>query len=337
MTVNRQVIMASRPVGEPKPSDFAVVEKPVPQPGPGQVLVKTLWLSLDPYMRGRMSAAKSYARSLEPGDVIVGGTVGEVVASQNGSFRPGDIVLGYAGWQAYGLSDGSDLRKIDVSSIPMQRYLGVLGMPGMTAYTGLLNIGQPKAGETVVVAAATGAVGAVVGQIAKIRGARAVGIAGGAEKCRFLLEELGFDAAVDHRDPDMPARLKEACPNGIDVYFENVGGAVWNAVFPLLNDFSRIPLCGLIAHYNDTEAPPGPDRLPGFMRQALTKRITLRGFIVSDFSADAPAFERDMSQWLREGRIRYREDIVEGLENAPEAFIGLLRGRNFGKLLVKVA
>lgn len=336
MPVNRQVTMAVRPVGEPKPSDFGIVDAETPTPGPGQVLVKTKWLSLDPYMRGRMSEAKSYAQSLQPGDVIIGGTAGEVVASNNDAFKPGDTVLGYAGWQGYYVTKGADLRKIDTTAAPMQNYLGVLGMPGMTAYTGLLNIGQPKAGETVVVAAASGAVGALVGQIAKIKGARAVGIAGGPEKCKFLIEELGFDAAIDHRDPDMAAQLKAACPKGIDVYFENVGGAVWDAVFPLLNDFSRIPLCGLIAHYNDTAAPTGPDRLPGLMRQALTKRLTIRGFIVSDFATDGPAFERDMKQWMREGKIRYREDIVEGLDKAPEAFIGLLRGKNFGKLLVKV-
>ena len=337
MPVNRQVTMAVRPVGEPKLTDFGIVDTQAPSPGPGQVLVKTLWLSLDPYMRGRMSEAKSYARSLQPGDVIVGGTVGQVEASNNNAFKPGDIVLGYAGWQGYYVTDGSDLRKIDPADAPIQSHLGALGMPVMTAYTGLLNIGQPKAGETVVVAAATGAVGALVGQIAKIRGARAVGVAGGPEKCKFLIDELGFDAAVDHRDPEMKAKLKAACPDGIDVYFENVGGAVWDAVFPLLNDFARIPLCGLIAHYNDTAIPEGPDRLPGLMRQALTKRLTLRGFIVSDFAADGPAFQRDMSQWIREGRVRYREDIVEGLDKAPEAFIGLLRGKNFGKLLVKVA
>ncbi|GHE65421.1 NADP-dependent oxidoreductase [Camelimonas fluminis] len=337
MPVNRQVTMAARPVGEPKLTDFGIVDTEAPSPGPGQVLVKTLWLSLDPYMRGRMSEAKSYARSLQPGDVIVGGTVGQVEASSNNAFKPGDVVLGYAGWQGYYVTDGSDLRKIDPAAAPIQSHLGALGMPGMTAYTGLLNIGQPKAGETVVVAAATGAVGALVGQIAKIKGARAVGIAGGPEKCKFLIDELGFDAAVDHRDPDMKAKLKAACPDGVDVYFENVGGAVWDAVFPLFNDFARIPLCGLIAHYNDTAAPEGPDRLPGLMRQALTKRLTIRGFIVSDFATDGPAFQRDMSQWLRDGKIRYREDIVEGLDKAPEAFIGLLRGKNFGKLLVKVA
>jgi NADPH-dependent curcumin reductase CurA len=300
------------------------------------VLLKTLWLSLDPYMRGRMSDAKSYAKALEPGDVIVGGTVNEVVSSNNPKFAAGDIVLGYEGWQSYSLSDGTGLRKLDPARAPLQTALGVLGMPGMTAYTGLLNIGQPKAGETVVVAAASGAVGSVVGQIARIKGARAVGIAGGADKCRYIVDELGFDAAVDHRDPDLRRKLAEACPDGIDVYFENVGGAVWDAVFPRLNNFARIPVCGLIAHYNDTEAPKGPDRLPGFMRQALTKRLALRGFIVSDFAEDGPAFERDVSQWIREGKIKHREDIVEGLEKAPEAFIGLLKGANLGKLLVKV-
>ncbi|GGC47698.1 NADP-dependent oxidoreductase [Chelatococcus reniformis] len=337
MPTNHQIQLAARPVGEPKPSDFRLVETEAPTPGPGQVLLKTLWLSLDPYMRGRMSDAKSYAKSLEPGDVIVGGTVNEVVASNNPKFAAGDVVLGYEGWQSYSLSDGTGLRKLDPARAPIQTALGVLGMPGMTAYTGLLNIGQPKAGETVVVAAASGAVGSIVGQIARIKGARAVGIAGGADKCRYIVDELGFDAAVDHRDPDLRRKLAEACPDGIDVYFENVGGAVWDAVFPRLNNFARIPLCGLIAHYNDTETPKGPDRLPGFMRQALTKRLALRGFIVSDFASDGPAFERDVSQWIREGKIKHREDIVEGLDKAPEAFIGLLKGANLGKLLVKVA
>jgi hypothetical protein len=210
-------------------------------------------------------------------------------------------------------------------------------MPGMTAYTGLLNIGQPKEGETVVVAAATGPVGSLVGQIARLKGCRAVGIAGGADKCRALIDEFGFDAAVDHRSPDMAARLKEACPKGIDVYFENVGGAVWDAVFPLLNDFSRIPVCGLVAQYNMTELPPGPDRTPVLMRAILSKRLLLRGFIVSDFGSQHGEFQREVGAWLRDGKIKYREDVVEGLENAPQAFIGLLQGKNFGKLLIKVS
>lgn len=334
--VNRKIVLASRPEGEPRPADFRLESEPVPEPGPGEVLLRTLFLSLDPYMRGRMSAARSYAKPVDIGAVMEGGTVSRVEASSNPGFSVGDTVLSHVGWQEWAVSNGKGLRKLDPGAAPVSTALGVLGMPGMTAYAGLLTIGQPKPGETVAVAAAAGPVGSTVGQIAKLKGARAVGIAGGADKCRYLTEELGFDAAVDHRAPDMAERLKEACPKGIDVYFENVGGAVWNAVFPLLKDFARIPVCGLVANYNDTAPPPGPDRLPGLMRQVLTRRLTIRGFIVWDFADQAPAFHRDVGGWIREGRIKYREDVVDGLEKAPEAFIGLLKGRNFGKLLVKV-
>jgi NADPH-dependent curcumin reductase CurA len=332
---NRRIVLAARPEGEPKPSDFRLETVPVPEPGEGQVLLKTLWLSLDPYMRGRMSTAKSYASPVELGDVMVGGTVSEVVASRHPDFAVGDVVLGATGWQEYALSDGKGLRRLDPGLAPLSTALGVLGMPGMTAYTGLLTIGQPKPGETLAVAAATGPVGATVGQIARIKGCRTVGIAGGPEKCRYLLDELGFDAAIDHRSPDMAERLKEACPNGIDIYFENVGGAVWDAVFPLLNDFARVPVCGLVAQYNATSLPEGPDRTPELMRAILTRRLTLRGFIVGDFAAQAADFRRDMGAWVREGRIKVREDVVEGIEKAPEAFIGMLKGRNFGKALVR--
>jgi NADPH-dependent curcumin reductase len=334
---NRRIVLASRPEGEPVPENFRLDTAAVPQPGPDEVLLKTRYLSLDPYMRGRMSAARSYAKPVEPGDVMVGGTVSEVVASNVEGLAPGDVVLGQMGWQEYAVSKRQGLRKLDPAAAPIQTALGVLGMPGMTAYTGLLNIGQPKEGETVVVAAATGPVGSLVGQIAKLKGCRAVGIAGGADKCRALIDEFGFDAAIDHRSPEMAARLKEACPTGIDVYFENVGGAVWDAVFPLLNDFSRIPVCGLVAQYNMTELPPGPDRTPVLMRAILSKRLLLRGFIVSDFASQHGEFQREVGAWLRDGRIKYREDVVEGLENAPRAFIGLLKGKNFGKLLIKVS
>jgi len=335
-TTNRQIIMAARPVGAPKPSDFKLVETAAPEPGDGQLLLRTLWLSLDPYMRGRMSAGRSYAKPVEVGDVMVGGTVNEVMESRKPGFAKGDIVLGYAGWQDYALSDGTGLRKLDPAMAPISTALGILGMPGMTAYSGLTIIGQPKPGETVAVAAAAGPVGSAVGQIAKIKGCRVVGIAGGPDKCRYLSDELGFDAAVDHRSVTLADDLAKACPRGIDVYFENVGGAVWSAVLPLLNDFARVPVCGLIAHYNDTELPPGPDRMPLLMRTVLTRRLTIRGFIVSDFSAHAGEFARDVSTWLKQGKIKYREDVVEGLDKAPEAFIGLLNGRNFGKLLVHV-
>jgi NADPH-dependent curcumin reductase CurA len=334
---NRRIVLASRPEGEPVPENFRLDTVAVPQPGPDEVLLRTRYLSLDPYMRGRMSAARSYAKPVEPGDVMVGGTVSEVVASNVEGLAPGDVVLGQMGWQEYAVSKRQGLRKLDPAAAPIQTALGVLGMPGMTAYTGLLNIGQPKEGETVVVAAATGPVGSLVGQIAKLKGCRAVGIAGGADKCRALIDEFGFDAAIDHRSPEMAARLKEACPKGIDVYFENVGGAVWDAVFPLLNDFSRIPVCGLVAQYNMTELPPGPDRTPVLMRAILSKRLLLRGFIVSDFASQHGEFQREVGAWLRDGKIKYREDVVEGLENAPQAFIGLLQGKNFGKLLIKVS
>jgi len=301
------------------------------------VLLKIRYLSLDPYMRGRMSAAKSYAAPVELGQVMEGGTVAEVVESLHPDYRPGDFVLSHSGWQSYALSDGTGLRKLDPAQAPVTTALGVLGMPGFTAYAGLLILGQPKPGETVVVAAASGPVGATVGQIARIRGARAIGIAGGAEKCALVREEFGFDAALDHRSPTFAEDLRAACPNGIDVYFENVGGKVWDAVFPLLNTFARIPVCGLVAQYNSTGPFEGPDRLPVLMRDVLTKSLTIRGFIQREFHEHRPAFYKDMAQWIAEGRVRYKEDIVQGLENAPEAFIGLLEGRNFGKLIVQVA
>lgn len=335
----RRIVLAARPVGEPKGDDFRMEEAPLPEPGPGQILLRTLWLSLDPYMRGRMSDAPSYAAPVGIGQVMEGGTISEVVASNNDRFAPGDIVLGRSGWQTHAISDGASLRQIDPATAPVQASLGVLGMPGMTAYSGLLEIGKPQAGETVVVAAASGPVGSLVGQIAKIKGARAVGIAGGPEKCRYVVDELRFEACLDHRAPDLAGRLKAACPNGIDVYFENVGGPVLEAVIPLLNPFARIPVCGTIAHYNDTGAAnnAGPDKLPMMMRTILTRKLTVRGFIVTDFAARHDDFLRDVSAWLKEGRVKYREDIVEGLQNAPRALIGLLRGENFGKMLVRVA
>lgn len=333
---NLRIVLASRPEGEPSPDNFRVEEAAIPDLSEGEVLLKTLYLSLDPYMRGRMSAAKSYAAPVEIGQVMEGGTVAEVVASKSEVLRPGDVVLGHSGWQSYAVADAKGLRKLDPSSAPVSTSLGVLGMPGFTAYAGLLNIGQPKPGETVVVAAASGAVGSVVGQIARIKGARAVGIAGGPDKCAFVRDELGFDAVVDHRSPEFDAQLAAACPAGIDVYFENVGGAVWDAVFPLLNDHARIPVCGLIAQYNHVDTS-GADRLPGLMREILTRSLTIRGFIQREFAEQRRDFYRDMAGWMAEGKVRYREDVVEGLPNAPEAFIGLLKGRNFGKLLVKVA
>ncbi|GJD96075.1 NADP-dependent oxidoreductase [Methylobacterium iners] len=333
---NRRIVLASRPHGEPSPAHFRLEEGRVPSPGPGEVLLRTRYLSLDPYMRGRMSAAKSYAKPVEIGEVMVGATVSEVAASQHPEFRVGETVLASAGWQDYALSNGAGLRRLDPEAAPVTTALGILGMPGMTAYTGLLQIGRPKPGETVVVAAAAGPVGSLVGQIARLKGARAVGIAGGPEKCAYLTQELGFDAALDHRASDLAGDLARACPQGIDVYFENVGGAVFEAVLPLLNDFARVPVCGLVSGYNLTELPEGPDRTPLLMRSILTRRLHLQGFIVWDFAECEPDFIREVGGWLREGRVRHREDIVDGLENAPDAFVGLLRGANFGKLVVKV-
>ena len=335
--VNRRIVLASRPVGKPGLDNFRLEESAVPQPGDGQVLLQTRYLSLDPYMRGRMNAAKSYAASVELGEVMVGGTVSQVVASRNPAFGKGDLVSAYAGWQDYALSSGADLMKLDPRIGQPSYALGVLGMPGLTAYVGLLDIGQPKAGETVVLAASTGAVGSVVGQIAKLKGCRVVGIAGAREKCDYALKELGYDACISHYDPDMAEQLAAACPDGIDVYFENVGGSSWAAVMPLLNNFARVPVCGLIAHYNQTELPPGPDRMSLLQGLILQRSIKMQGFIISNYRHRVPDFVGDMSDWLAAGKIKYREDMVDGLENAPAAFLGLFSGANFGKLVVRVS
>jgi NADPH-dependent curcumin reductase CurA len=337
--VNRRFVLNSRPVGAPTADNFRIEELDVPVPASNQVLLRTRFLSLDPYMRGRMSDAPSYAPPVELGDVMVGGTVSCVKTSLHPDFLPGDLVLGYSGWQDYALSDGSDLIKLDKRMRRPSLALGILGMPGFTAYMGLLDIGQPKSGDTVVVAAASGAVGSVVGQVARLlNGCRVVGIAGGPEKCRYVVDELGFDACIDRRSADFPRNLALACPKGIDVYFESVGGAVFDAVLPLLNVSARVPVCGLIASYNDTGLPNGPDRMGLLTRTLLTRRIKMQGFIIFDDYGDRYGeFYQQMSAWLAEGRIKYREDIVDGLENAPEAFIGLLEGRNFGKLIIRVA
>ncbi|MGH6858992.1 MAG: NADP-dependent oxidoreductase [Phyllobacterium sp.] len=334
--VNTRIVLASRPEGRVKPDNFRLEEAAIPRPQEGELLLKVLFLSLDPYMRGRMDDARSYAAPVAVDAVMEGGTVAEVVESRRADFTAGDIVLSHSGWQSHALSNGDGLRKLDPQAAPLSTALGVLGMPGFTAYAGLLTIGRPKPGETVVVAAASGPVGSAVGQIAKIKGARAVGIAGGPEKCAFVKNELGFDAAIDHRAPDFPEQLRRACPEGIDVYFENVGGAVWDAVFPLLNTFARVPVCGLIAQYDGTSLAE-KDRLPRLMRDILTKSLFIRGFIQREFVDQRPAFAEAMGQWLQSGAVKYREDSVEGLANAPDAFIGLLGGRNFGKLVVRVA
>lgn len=335
---NTKIVLASRPSGRPVSDNFRIEHGSISEPSENQILLKILYLSLDPYMRGRMDDAKSYAKSVEVGGVMEGGTVARVVQSRHPDFAEGDIVLSHSGWQSYALSDGTGLRKLDASIAPVTTALGVLGMPGFTAHAGLRNIGKPKPGETLVVAAASGAVGSAVGQIAKIMGARTIGIAGGADKCAFVRDELGFDVAIDHRASDFAAQLAKACPKGIDIYFENVGGPVWEAVFPLLNDFARVPVCGLIAQYNAVgDAQKEHDRLPEMMRDILRKSLLIRGFIQREFVDQRTDFYREAAQWISEGKLRYREDIVDGLENAAQAFIGLLEGRNFGKLVIRVA
>jgi NADPH-dependent curcumin reductase CurA len=335
---NLQIKLASRPSGEPEVNNFELHESEIPVPNPGEMLLRAIYLSLDPYMRGRMNAGKSYVRPIEIGEVMEGRAVTQVVASNLADYVEGDFVFNAAqGWQEYAASDGEGTHKIDPSAGPLSYSLGVLGMPGLTAYTGLENIGKPRSGETLIVAAASGAVGSVVGQMGRIKGCRVVGIAGGTAKCRYGQGELRYDECLDHREPNLAERLQAACPNGIDVYFENVGGHVFEAVLPLLNNFARVPVCGLIAHYNATGPDPAPDRLPLLMSNILTKRLTMRGFIVGDFASQFTQFHADMSQWLREGRIKYKEDITDGLENAPRELIGLLRGENFGKKIIRVS
>jgi NADPH-dependent curcumin reductase CurA len=319
------------------PADFRLETGPIPTPGAGQVLLRTRYLSLDPYMRGRMNEGPSYVPPVELNAPMTGQTVSAVEASNLPAFKVGDLVVANTGWQDYGISDGRDLTRIDASVAQPSLALGVLGMPAFTAWVGLLEIGQPQPGETVVVAAASGAVGSVVGQIAKLRGCRAVGIAGGAEKCAYVRDTLGFDDCLDHRAPDLRERLVAACPKGIDIYFENVGGAVLFAVLPLLNRNARIPLCGLIAWYNLAKLPEGVDRTPQLLSAALKQRLKIQGFIIFDHFRRLPAFHADMSAWLREGRIKHREQVIEGLENAPRGLIGLLEGENFGKLVVRVS
>jgi NADPH-dependent curcumin reductase CurA len=331
MTINRQILLAKRPTGWVTEADFRLVESPVPVPGDGQVLIRNHYLSLDPYMRGRMDDAPSYAENVKVGDVMVGGTVGEVVESKNPKFTPGMMVSGYAGWQDYGLSDGKMLSRIDTSIAPASWYLGVLGMPGVTAWIGLLDICQPKAGETVVVSAASGAVGSVVGQLARIAGCRVVGIAGGPEKCGYCVNDLGFDACVDYKSDGWRKALSAAAPKGIDVNFENVGGEVLDAVLSRTNAFARVALCGLVSQYNATEAYGVKN-----FRFLLVNRIRLQGFIVSEHLDKWPRALQELAGHVSAGRIKYRETVADGLENAPSAFIGMLQGRNFGKQVVKL-
>ena len=334
---NRSIVLAARPHGVPVSENFRLETGSVPEPAQGQVLLRTEYLSLDPYMRGRMSKAPSYAEPVKIDEVMVGATICQVEASRNPDYKEGEWVLAYSGWQDYGLSDGTGLTRLGENPKNPSYALGILGMPGFTAYMGLLDIGQPKQGETLVVAAATGPVGATVGQIAKLKGCRVVGIAGGSEKCKYAKEDLGFDECLDHKSLDLPQQLRQACFKGIDIYFESVGGKVFDAVMPLLNTKARIPLCGLVSQYNATQLPDGPNRLSLLMSTLLVKRIKVQGFIIfDDYGHRYNEFAKDMSQWLSTGQIKYREHIVDGLENAPKAFIGMLEGHNFGKLVIRV-
>ena len=332
------VVLAARPHGEPRLTDFRVESRELAAPSEGEVLLRSIYLSLDPYMRGRMDDAKSYATPVGLVEVMEGGTVSEVVVSRSPVFAPGDIVLSRHGWQSHAVVPAEGLRAIDRAGAPLSTHLGILGMPGFAAYVGVEEIGRPAPGETFVVAAATGPVGSAAGQFAKIRGARVVGIAGGPRKVEWMREKLPFDVVLDHRSPTFARELAAAVPDGIDVYFENVGGAVWDAVFPHLNDFARVPVCGLVSQYNRTDASPGPDRLPDLMKAINIKRLLFRGFTQRDFAqTHTERFQRDAARWWDEGRLAYLEDIVDGLENAPAAFLGMLRGENFGKLVIRVA
>ena len=331
--INRKFTLAARPVGYPKPSDFDLVTEPIPVPEDGEVLVHTNYLSVDPYMRGRMNDRASYAPNVQIGEVMVGTVVGEVVASKNPDFQVGDIATGGLGWQEYGVSDGNNLRKVDPTLAPISTALGILGMPGLTAYFGLLEICNPQAGETVFVSAAAGAVGSLVGQIAKIKGCCAVGSAGSDEKVDYVVDELGFDAAFNYKTTeDYGTQLAELCPDGIDAYFDNVGGAITDAVFPLINVKARVSICGQISQYNLEK----PEQGPRFLWHLIVKRAKIQGFLVFEFADKHDDGLRQMAEWIQSGKLKYREEITEGFENAPTAFIGMLKGSNIGKQLVKV-
>ncbi|MCU0898077.1 MAG: NADP-dependent oxidoreductase [Burkholderiales bacterium] len=331
MTMNRQILLASRPVGWPTEANFKLVESPVPQPAEGHVLVRNHYLSLDPYMRARMDDVKSYAPSVAIGEVMVGGTVGEVIESKSAALAKGDFVVGRLGWQEYGVADPAAVMKVDPKLAPPSVYLGTLGMPGVTAWVGLIDICQPKSGETVVVSAASGAVGSVVGQLAKSRGCRAVGIAGGPKKCEYVVKELGFDACIDYKAGNLHHDLKQATPDGVDAYFENVGGETLDAVLTRMNPFSRIAVCGLISQYN-TSDQYGVKNL----RSVLMNRIRMQGFIVSDRMELWPRALQDLGTLFAQGKLKYRETVAAGLASAPQAFLGMLRGENFGKQVVKL-
>ncbi|MGB3109953.1 MAG: NADP-dependent oxidoreductase [Psychrobacter alimentarius] len=335
---NRQIKLASRPQGEPKAENFDLVTSDIPSPNDNEMLLRTVYLSLDPYMRGRMSDAKSYADPLAVGDVIMGGTVAQVVESNIDKFAVGDLVVSNSGWQDYSVSNGEGVLKLDKDMKNPSYGLGVLGMPGFTGYMGLTDIGKPQKGETLVVAAATGPVGATVGQVGKQYGTRTVGVAGGKEKCDFAVNELGFDICIDHKADDFAEQLKAACPDGIDIYYENVGGHVFDAVMPLLNAHARIPVCGLVAQYNATDLPEGKDRLSMLTGLILSRRLTIKGFIIfEEYGDHYPEFLETMSKWVESGDVKTKEYIAEGLDHAPDAFVRMLNGDNFGKTVVKVA
>ncbi len=331
MSGNIQVLMKQHPTGWVQESDFEIVDRPIPQPGPGELLVRNIWLSLDPYMRGAMDPVRSYRASLKPGELMIGGSVGQVMQSNNPKFPVGAYVVGYLGWQAYGVSDGTGLNIVNPKIAPLSAWLGVVGMPGVTAHYGLLQIGQPKPGDTVVVSAASGAVGGTVGQIAKLKGCRVVGIAGGKQKCDYVVNELGFDACIDYKAADMHDQFKAATPDRVDVYFENVGGQIMEMVFARLDTFARVALCGIISQYNLTK----PEGFTG-MRHLLVNRASITGFIISDHLPYWPGAIGELAGWLQQGKLKFRESVAEGLPNAPAAFIGMLAGKNFGKQLVRV-
>ncbi|MFM2642832.1 NADP-dependent oxidoreductase [Vibrio chagasii] len=333
---NRRIVLASRPVGAPTQDNFRLETVAAPTINDGEMLLRSVYLSLDPYMRGRMSDAKSYADPVAIDEVMVGATVCQVEASNNSNYEVGEWVLAYTGWQDYGVSNGEGLIKLGKAPTHPSYALGIMGMPGFTAYMGLLDIGQPKEGDTLVVAAATGPVGATVGQIGKLKGCRVIGVAGGQEKCQYAKEVLGFDECIDHKADDFAEQLAKACENGIDVYFENVGGKVFDAVMPLLNTGARVPVCGLISQYNATSLPEGPDRMSSLMGTLLVKRIKMQGFIIfDDYAHRYNEFATQMTEWLSQGKMHYREHLIEGLDEAPQAFMGLLEGQNFGKLVIK--
>lgn len=331
-TTSTQVVLRNYPAGEPNESDFEIRNAPLEGPGDGEVLYRVIYLSLDPYMRGRMSSAKSYADPVPLGGVMVGGTVGQVLASKDDRYAVGDFVLGFGGWQSCAIEPGERLIKLDPEKAPISFALGVLGMPGATAYCALLDIGKPKAGETLVVSAASGAVGSVAGQIGKILGCRVVGVAGSPDKCAYVVKELGFDACIDRHESDFLGALRAATPDGIDVYFDNTAGPILEAVLRHINLHARIPLVGLISQYNANGRPAGPD-----LRPLLVKRALIQGYLYMDSMHRLRDFLRDVGGWLREGKIKYKEDVREGLEQAPRALIGVLRGENFGKMIVKVS